>query len=58
MWNRKTERGICYIGIMLMTVGQLSFTNYAHVGDVITIIGIVMILTKQIVFWRNRTKEA
>lgn len=56
MWNARTERGICYIGITLSFVGQISFTNYPLVGDIVTVVGVVMILTKKIIHWRNRTK--
>jgi len=55
MWNAKTERSICYLGVTLCFVGQISFTNYPYVGDVVTIIGVIMILAKKYIHWKKRT---
>ena len=56
MWNTDSQKRICYFGISLLIVGQVSFSNHPYWGDIITVIGALIVITMKIVLWRTRSK--
>lgn len=49
IWKR-----MCQIGIILIVVGYISFSNYERVGDVLQIIGALMIIFSKYMKWKMR----
>lgn len=49
IWQRT-----CYIGITLVIVGYVSFTNHERIGDVLQVIGAALIIVSKAMKWRQR----
>lgn len=56
MWNPRNQKRICYFGMMLIITGSVSFTNYPRVGDVILLVGAVLVISMKIIQWRSSVK--
>lgn len=46
---------ICYLGMILIIVGSVSFSNYERIGDGLILVGAAIILTNKWISWRERT---
>lgn len=56
--NRLDERShktACYIGIILIIVGYVSFTNHRDLGNLVTIVGALAIIINKTI--NRQTKE-
>lgn len=49
IWKR-----MCQIGIILIVVGYISFSNYERVGDVLQIVGALMIVLSKYIKWKEK----
>jgi len=58
MWNARNQKRICYFGMMLVITGSVSFSNHPRVGDILVLVGAVIVITMKIIQWRNRVKTA
>ena len=45
------------VGLMLMTVGHLSFTNRELFGDIVFLIGCIMVFGGSYMSWRTNKKN-
>lgn len=49
IWKRT-----CQLGIIFVIVGYVSFSNYERVGDILQVLGALMILMSKYMKWKER----
>lgn len=55
--NKKYGRA-CYIGMILIIIGYVSFSNHAGVGDVVILTGTLTILVSKWFKWKGRRADS
>ncbi|MCE7996321.1 MAG: hypothetical protein HEP71_30360 [Roseivirga sp.] len=48
------KKRLCFIGIMMVITGSVSFSNYPLVGDILVVSGAILIIVKEILWRRSR----
>lgn len=56
MWNRKRLRNLSFLGIMMATLGNTTFSNHPVVGNIIAITGLALLVSLKVIMWRKGIK--
>ena len=46
--NSKRLGTVCYLGLILIIVGYVSFSNHRDIGNLITVVGVLMIIVEKV----------
>lgn len=50
----RQKKRLCFIGLIMVITGSVSFTNYPVVGDVLVVSGAVLMIVKEVMWRRSR----
>ncbi|GEM_PF-4353910 len=56
METRQKKR-LCFLGLMMVITGSVSFTNHPLVGDILMVSGAILMIVKEVMWRRNRASH-